>query len=272
MNGYNGTYEEVDPRKIVIDHRYQRQPKNTLIQQIAQSPSWEAFGVPVCFKRDNGMIYVADGQQRISGVLKSEKPPRLIPIVWFPMTDLADEAGVFVRINEYRKSLQPIEKHKGKIVAGDEAALAMERAVAQAGFTIDNNAGTGSAAARTIQAVAAVGDVYNRIGEEGVLQTLTCIRDSWPDDMTGTKAHIIKGVAQLIEEQGENYTRSKLVAALKKSQPHLLTRKAEELKLDFGGTKGTQMRRAFAVLCGLKMPKDLMPAPSAAAKRSTAAA
>jgi hypothetical protein len=271
LNGYSGNFELVDPRVIVIDHRYQRQPKHTLIQHIAQNPSWEAFGVPVCFKRDNGMIYCADGQQRISGILQTEKPPKLIPIVWFPVADLADEAQVFVTINEYRKSLQPIEKHKGKIVAGDEAALAMERAVAKAGFTIDNNVGTGSAAARTIQAVAAIGRVYNRIGEDGVLQTLSCIRDAWPNDLTGTKAAIIRGVADVIEEQGEDYNRSKLVTALKKSQPHLLIRKADELKLDFGGSKHTQMRRAFAVLCGLKMPKDMMPDVTAKPKSATAA-
>lgn len=259
MNGYNGNFDLVDPRTIIIDHTYQRAKKNTLIQQIAQSPSWEAFGVPVCFKRENGMLYCADGQQRIAGMLASEKPPKVVPIVWFDIQDVTDEAEVFVRINEWRKSLQPIEKHRGKIVARDPAALAMERATAQAGFTIDNNSGQGAANARTIQAVAALGVVYNRIGEEGVLQTLTCIREAWPNDPTGIKSHVMRGVAELIEEQGANYNRATLIKALKKTTPGDLIRKADELKFDFGGSKQTQMRRAFAVLCGLKMPRDAAP-------------
>lgn len=256
MNGYNGNFEMVNPKEIVIDRRYQRAAKNTLIQRIAQNPNWEAFGVPVCFKRQNGMLYCADGQQRIAGILLSEKPPRLIPVVWFDIQDVSEEAEIFVRINEWRKSLQPIEKHKGKIMAQDPAALAMERAVTQAGFTIDTSSGQGVANARTIQAVAGLGEVYNRIGEEGVLQTLTVIREAWPNNGDATKTHIVRGVAGVIEEQGENYNRAKLVTALKKTTPGDLLRKADELRFDFGGTKLTQMRRALADLAGLKMPRD----------------
>lgn len=254
LNGYTGTFDMVDPRTIIIDHRYQRQAKNTLIQMIAQSPSWEAFGVPVCFRRDNSMLYCADGQQRIAGVLKSEKPPKLIPVVWFDIQDVREEAEVFVRINEWRKSLQPIEKHRGKIMAGDPAALAIEKVVAQAGFSIDTG-GSATANARTIQAVAGVNWIYNRIGEEGLLQTLTVVKEAWPNNATALSTHILRGVASLIEEQGEAYNRSALIKALKKTEPHFVLRKAEELKLDFGGSKLSQVRRAFSVLAGLKMPK-----------------
>lgn len=268
MNGYTGKFEMVDPRKVIIDHNYQRARKNTLVQKIAQSPSWEAFGAPICFKRSNGMLYCADGQQRIAGVLASEKPPKEIPVIWFDIQDVTEEAEVFGIINEWRKSLMPIEKHKAKIVARDEAALAMERAVAQAGFTIDTNTGSGTADARTISAIAALGVVYNRIGEEGVLQTLTCIREAWGDDFGATSAQMLRGVATLIEEQGENYVRAKLISALKKSTPSKVDRKADELRLQFGGSKQTQVRTAFSVLCGLKMPKEETPKP----KRRVAAA
>ena len=256
MNGYNGTFEMVDPRNIIIDHRYQRPLKNTLVATIAQSPSWELFGIPVCYKRANGMLYCADGQQRIAGVMSSEKPPKEIPVIWFPLHALADEAEAFVRINEWRKALQPIEKHKGKIVAGDPPTLAIERAVSSAGFTIDTGVGSGSAQARTIQAVAGVGVIYNRIGEEGLLQTLVCIKDAWPDDNKAVSTHILRGVAELIEEQGENYNRTKLTNALKKSTPGAIDRKADELRFSFGGSKLTNIRKAFKDLCGLKMPKD----------------
>jgi hypothetical protein len=256
VNGYNGTFEMVNPKELVIDHRYQRPLKQTLVSTIAQAPSWELFGVPVAFKRSNGMLYVADGQQRIAGVMASENPPKAVPVLWFPLHNLADEADVFVRINEWRKALQPIEKHKGKIVAGDEATLAIERAVAQAGYTIDTGVGSGPAHARTIQAVAGVGMIYNRIGEEGLLQTLVCIRDAWPDDARALNTHILRGVSELVEEQGENYNRTKLTNSLKKTEPHLVLRRASERQLDFGGSKLKQVRGAFAELAGLKMPKE----------------
>jgi len=272
VNEYHGNFEKVDPRTIIIDHTYQRPKKNTLVQQISQSPSWEAFGVPVCFRRGNGMLYCADGQQRIAGVLASAKPPKEVPVVWFDIQDVTEEAEVFVRINEFRKSLQPIEKHKGKIIARDPSALAMERAVAQAGFTIDTASGSGPADARTIQAVAALGIVYNRLGEEGVLQTLTCIREAWSDDFGATSAQVLRGVATLIEEQGENYVRAKLITALKKTTPSKLLRKADELKLLHGGSKQTQVRHAFSVLCGLKLPREAEPKVARSRSRAKAAA
>lgn len=254
MNGYHGTFELIDPNLVVVDKRYQRDRKNTLIQQIAQSPQWEMFGVPVCFKRSNGMYYCADGQQRIAGVMRSEKPPKLIPVVWFPMDDVTSEAEVFVRINEWRKALQPIEKHKGKVMANDPAALAIERAVGMAGYSIGTGQSLGDSP-RTIQAIAGVGVIYNRIGEEGLLQTLTCIREAWPEDGLGISTHVLRGVAELIEEQGDSYNRSRLVSALRKSTPAKLLRKADEMRFDYGGSLVSNMRRAFAVQCGLKMPR-----------------
>lgn len=258
MNGYNGEFRMVNPKEVVIDQRYQRTKKNALIQQIAQSPSWEAFGAPTCFERSNGMLYAADGQQRIAGMLASNNPPRLIPVLVFPMETVEEEAQVFTRINEWRKQLQPIEKHKSKVVAKEPAALAVERAVAQAGFSI----GVGLSKAdnpRTIQAVASVNWIYNRIGEEKLVQTLTCIKTAWPEDGTGISTHILRGVAVLIEEKGDAYNRAKLVTALRRTEPHLVLRKASEMKLDFGGSKADNVRRAFAVLSGLKIPKEQMP-------------
>lgn len=264
MNGYNGKFEMVDPRKVIIDARYQRERKNTLIQQIAQSPSWEAFGVPTCFRRSNGMLYCADGQQRIAGMLASERPPKEIPVIVFNIQDVSEEAEVFVRINEWRKSLQALEKHRSKIVAGDPATLAIERAVASTGFTVDNSQGARGADAKTIQAVAALGHIYNRIGEEGLVQTLTLIKDAWPDDGAALSTHMLRGVAELVEEQGENYNRARLTTALKKSQPYKITRKADELKYKFGGSKIKNMRLAFQELCGIKLPTYMKPKSSTA--------
>ena len=256
MNGYKGQFMMVDPTKVLIDHRYQRAQKNSLVSQIAQNPRWDAFGVPTVFKRANGQMYAADGQQRIAGVLASAKPPKEIPVVIFEINDLPEEAEAFVLINEWRKALQPIEKHKAKIQANEPAALAVEKAVTSAGYTIDTGVGSGPAHARTIQAVAGVNMIYNRIGEEGLHQTLLVINDAWTDDPAALSAHILRGVGQLIEESGENYNKTRLVNALKKTQPYMVERKADELRFKFGGSKRVNVRLAFQDLAGLKLPRN----------------
>lgn len=260
MDEFTGTFEMVDPLTILIDHLYQRGEKSTLIDAIASNPRWEAFGVVTCFVREreqNGktvrQFYAVDGQQRIRGVLKSENPPKLVPVVYYSLTNIADEAGIFVRINEYRKALSAIEKHKGKIIAKDPAATAIERAAELAGFTVgaENSRDSG---ARTIHAIASLNWIYNLIGEEGVTQTLTQVRDAWPDDKAGVESMMLKAIASVIAEQqgasGKNggYNRAALTRRLVSTTPSALFRKAEGLRFDMGGSRAVNLRRALKQL------------------------
>lgn len=244
MDGYTGTFELVDLNTIIVDHRYQRELKPALVAAIATDPRWELFGVPVLFKRGNGMLYVADGQQRITGLKQSQSPPKKIPAVWFPVTGLDDEAAAFVQINEFRKSLTALEKHKGKIVAKDPSTLAIERAADTVGVTIGGGTG-GSADARTVTAVAALYQVYNDLGEEGLVQTLVVCRDAFADDSGAFGASILRGVAEIIAEQNGAYERQKLTRALQKTTVPQILRQADALRFDLGGSKQKNIRRAI---------------------------
>lgn len=247
MEPYNGTYEQVELNTIIVDHRYQRDLKPALVAAIAADPRWELFGVPVLFKRENtGMFYCADGQQRITGMKETKEPPKTIPAVWFPVEGLATEAAVFVHINEFRKGLTAIEKHKGKIVAKDPSTLAIERAVETAGLTV--SAGKSTQDARNVSAVSALYAIYNTLGEEGVLQTLVVSRDAFTDDSGAFSAPILKGVAEIIAEQDGDYERQKLTRALQRTTVPQILRKTEELRFDLGGSRQRNVRRAIKTL------------------------
>lgn len=244
MKDYSGTFEMVDPMVVIVDHRYQRPEKPALVAAISTDPRWELFGVPVLFKRGN-LLYVADGQQRIAGVKASANPPRQIPAIWFSVEHLEDEAAVFVQINEFRKSLTPLEKHKGKIVAKDPATLAIERVVSTVGMSIGHG-GTGDT--KEIASVAALYTVYNLIGEDGLLQTLVVIRDAFQDDTAALSSPILRAVANIIMEQDGDYERSKLTAALSKTTVPRIMRKTEEFRFEMGGSQGKNIRRAIKEL------------------------
>lgn len=246
MDSYTGTFELVQLNTLIVDHRYQRDLKPALVAAIATDPRWELFGVPVLFKRSNGMLYVADGQQRITGLKQSQNPPKQIPAVWFPVTGLDDEAAAFVQINEFRKSLTALEKHKGKIVAKDPSTLAIERAAETVGITIGG--ATGSADARTVSAVAALYRIYNDLGEEGLVQTLVVCRDSFADDSGAFGSTIMRGVAEIIAEQDGAYERQKLTRALQKTNVPQILRQADALRFDLGGSKQKNIRRAIKTL------------------------
>lgn len=245
MDSYTGTFELVDLNSIIIDHRYQRDLKPALVAAIATDPRWELFGIPVCFKRSNGMLYCADGQQRITGMKQSQTPPQKIPVTWFAVEGLDDEAAAFVQINEFRKSLTALEKHKGKIVAKEPSTLAIERAVETVGLTIGGGGVGSSGDSRTISAVSALYAIYNALGEEGLVQTLVVCRDSWEDDSGAFSTFIMRGVAEIIAEQNGSYERQRLTRALQKTTVPQVLRQADAYRFDLGGSKQKNVRRAF---------------------------
>lgn len=242
MNEYTGTFEMVDPKAIVVDHRYQRPEKPALIARISSNPDWEAFGVIVCYKRGE-LFFCIDGQQRLAGILRAQEVPKRVPIVWFPPTEVAHEASTFVRMNVDRKAVEPLEKHRGQLVAKDPVALAIERAVDRAGFTI-----APGGEPRSIGAVAALHYVYNLLGEDGLVQVLVQCREAWPDDKAALGVNIVRGLGDVLAGMNGNYNRQKLTASLARTSPALILRKAEELRFDLGGSKQTNVRRAFKAL------------------------
>jgi hypothetical protein len=121
MLPYNGTFELVDPNEIHFDRKYQRPQKWDLIAAIAQAPNWGAFGVVICSKREHagGLLYCLDGQQRLNGVLTSQEPPTAVPVLWFPVKTVKEEALLFTAININRKSVVALEKFQASITGED---------------------------------------------------------------------------------------------------------------------------------------------------------
>jgi hypothetical protein len=246
MQSFTGKLELIDPRKVVIDHSYQRPEKASLIDAISSDPRWELFGSLVVFKREaNNLSYCADGQQRLRGVMSSESPPDRVPAVVFTVPAVEDEAAIFVRINEFRKALTPLEKHLGKVVAKEAAALSVERAVEAAGFSIAQSDST-----RSIEAPAALYYALNALGEQGLVQLLTVVRQAWPDDKKATSSKMIRTIADVIDEKANNggFSRTALTKSLAKTTPGKLARKAEEIHFDTGKSKGASLRAAFKAL------------------------
>lgn len=243
MDEWNGKFEMVDPTLIVVDHRYQRPEKEVLIGKIAKNPNWAAFGALSLYRRD-GVLVCVDGQQRLRGVLSSENPPKLVPAVIQDTATLAQEAQTFVDMNITRTAVQALEKHHGLVAAENPAALAIERAVATAGYSLG-----GGSAANNIQAVSTLYYVYNMLGEDGLVQVLSQARDSWPNDPAGVNVNMLRVICDVITEQGSDYHRGKLTTALAKSTPADILRKASALMFDLGGSKQVNVRRAVKALC-----------------------
>ncbi len=247
-----GTYEMVNPALIVVDHAYQREQKKDVIQAIADSPDPRAFGVPVCFRRDNGVYYCADGQQRIAGVMASKLRPKEIPILWFPMPGVQEEAEIYWLINVFRKQLTPLEKHKGAVVANHPADTTIAKVVDELGYSIGRNQSS-----RSIGAIGALHSIYNLGGEQLLRDTLVVVTTAWPDNRSVFETKLLRAIAEIVDREQKNggYSRSKLTTALGVVSPGAISRKAEEIHFDIGTSKADSTKRAIFALVPVLRPK-----------------
>ena len=243
MDAFTGVFEMVDPKKIVIDHNYQRPEKETLVAQIGKDFNWASFGTVSCYQR-NGMYYAVDGQQRLKAAKSLTDPPAEVPCIIFPEADVRQEASTFLDIQINRKSVSPYEKHKAELVARVPSALAIQRAVEQVGFNISG----GDYNPNSVYAIRTLHYIYTLLGEEGVVQTLTQIRDAWPGDPSATRTQILRGVADVIAEKGDKYDRAAMTKALKRTTPADLLRRGRQHKFEMGGSQQVNIRRAFKTL------------------------
>lgn len=243
MDAFNGTFELVDPSLILIDTRYQRPEKETLVAQIGKEFDWASFGTVSCYKR-NGKYYAVDGQQRLKAASTLKPPVKEVPCIVFPEADLTREAHTFLDIQINRKAVSPFEKHKAELIAKVPSALAIQRAVEHVGFQITS----GDYNPNSVYAIRSLHYIYTLLGEEGVVQTMTQIRDAWPGDPTGTRTQILRGVADVIAEKGDRYDRAAMTKALKRTAPADVLRKAREHRYNMGGSMQVNIRRAIKTL------------------------
>lgn len=248
MKPFDGTFELVDPKLIQVDRKYQRTEKWPLISAIAKGPRWQRFVAIPCVRHElkNGDVYYTalDCQQRLLGVLSSDDPPALVPVIWWPAEGVQIEARDFVAIAVTRKSLSAIEKFKASVTAQDPASVAIQNALDRHGYSVSAAANDST---KTITAIGGFLAVYNAAGEAGLDVVLEAHDAYWPDEkLTGS---ILGVLAEVLGEHSSNGGLSAdRFASLAKTSPGRIMRKAEDIYHTQGGSKRAALRKALKAL------------------------
>lgn len=127
-----------------VDHAYQRGivSDNTVLE-IAKAFSWDAFGVIVAAERDNGHLYILDGQQRWEGA-KRRGDIKRVPCKIFKSEGRAWEAKVFRTLNMNRRPVTAIEKFRSAVIAGMDPDRGIQKWLDSEGVRICKNAAAGA--------------------------------------------------------------------------------------------------------------------------------
>lgn len=122
---------------LKIDHEYQRNLNNNKRTNIARNFDWVAFNVLTVVMRNDGEYYVIDGQHRLAAAMDRidvQEVPCILFIADDP--DTKEEARNFLAINRNRAPLKGIETFKAQVVAGEVAAIKIDRLLSESGLVV----------------------------------------------------------------------------------------------------------------------------------------
>ena len=138
MADHQGSFRMIPKEQLHVDYAYQRSHVTSRVHTIARDWSWVGCGCLIVSERDDGTIWVVDGQHRALAALRRSDISTLPCLVWkIPSVD--KEAGSFVRANTLSKALGTVEQFKAAIIAQNPDALYIEKILADVGYTVGEN-------------------------------------------------------------------------------------------------------------------------------------
>lgn len=127
------------PAQLLIDPAYQRSleqaASQTLVRKIAMFWNWDLCQPLVVARRDDGNLYVVDGQHRLAAA-QMRGDITALPCVVTAYASAADEAASFVALNQQRRPLSALDLFKAAVAAEDETALAITKMMGECGLSI----------------------------------------------------------------------------------------------------------------------------------------
>jgi hypothetical protein len=230
-------YQRMPVDTLVIDERYQRPVDEKRVEKIAANFDTRLFGVLEVNQR-NGKAAVFDGQHRLAAArLKGlDKVPCMVH------TDLGpqDEAVLFVKLQQERKKIHPVEQFKARVFAGDEDADEIEQIVSACGFIVAARSGAHAGRQHAIASIRAL-ERAHRVGN--LNETLELLGSLWFGDDKSTEGKLIEGLSMLEEGYGHRLDIEAL-SRLRAESPVTVLRRVKGRVQSMGGESG-QARIAF---------------------------
>lgn len=211
--------QELRPADVHIDPHVQRSLDKGHVARIAKEYNPDLFGMGHASLRADGLHYALDGQHRIEAAKVAHMAH--VPVLFKVYTGLstAQEAALFVKLQENRKAVHALDTFRLRVVAGDPVALDIKRILDSLGIAVAASYGNG-----TVSAVKALEDVYfGRCGAkraksqaepELLEKTLLVLHTAWGGKREAFEGILLKGVAHVFKKYGEAVDADRLAKRL----------------------------------------------------------
>lgn len=233
--------ENRSPDELHLDDGYQRSTDNgasrALIKKIAAAWDWRMCLPLVVSKRDDGSLWVIDGQHRLAAA-KLRGDIAFLPCCVGVYGSVADEAAMFVAMNRARKPMNRLDDFHAAIASGDSEAIEIAALITDAGFTVSRKTGSQSWVPGEVAFTSAIAKVLRKHGARICGDALKVMAEAFPDEVLNAGSSMFTALTKLAISPPENYDADRMFRAL-------LTRNQREWASFLNETKGGGDERAL---------------------------
>jgi len=192
------------PEQLKIDETYQRTletgPSQSLIRKIAMFWDWSLCQPLIVSRRQDGQHYVVDGQHRLAAA-RLRGDVLQLPCVVASYGTAADEAASFVALNQQRRPLSALDLFKAALIAGDQEATAILKAIEDAGLQLSNHASTHQMKEGRVCNIGGLRRCYERRGSLVLATSLKVLARAFPNQVLRYAGTIFPGLSAVASDE-----------------------------------------------------------------------
>ncbi len=210
--------------QLAVDAAYQREldaQSRKLIGRIAAAWDWNLYQPLVVARRADGTLFVVDGQHRLEAA-RARGDITQLPCVVVQPSSRAEEAAMFVELNERRRPLTAYALYNGAIAAGDATARALAEILAGAGLSFTGAADTANLKPGQLNNVGTVRRWHGIHGDARARAALGAIGTAFRGQVITIGGLLFMGTASTVAELGEKLSGHLLADVLARPQDEWL--------------------------------------------------
>lgn len=238
-------YRRVPLDQLTVDPSYQRELDTNRVQKIVDDFDPALLGALEISVR-NGKCAVFDGQHRLEALtIRGEKDA---PCLVHEGLTVPEEAMLFVRLQTQRKQLNPIDRFRARLRAGETQAAEIQNTVEGFGYTLGKGGHENQ-----IGAISALDRVYDRGGRDLLALTLDLLY-IWKGEPRSMDGALIEGMAIAITKYGDDKRWENIRTELEQITAASVLRKAIAA-LESGGGSASRpqaVAKQFGRLVGIR--------------------
>lgn len=199
------TLEWIPVDQLGVDPFYQRstdtEPSRALIRRIARAWNWDLCQPLAVSRREDGTLFVVDGQHRLTAARMRGDVPHL-PCVIQRHRAVGDEAALFVALNKQRQKLTAGDLFKAALAASDGEAVEIAAAMADAGLSLAPHSNFHHWKPGMVSNIAGIQASWRRFGSIATTRAMHSIATAFRGKVLQYAGTLFGGVARFHQVRG----------------------------------------------------------------------